>query len=123
MEEHAGKKLVWENLLSMDFDSPHMNWQGFREGVDMLPLHGDTAQGCSCALLRYQPGAHIPRHLHVGMEFLLILRGSQRDERGHYHAGTFLINPATSSHEIFSEEGCVVLAVWEKPVRFISATD
>lgn len=121
MEEHAGKKLVWENLLTMDFNSPQMKWQDFREGVDMLPLHGDTAQGCSSALLRYQPGAHIPRHLHVGMEFLLILRGSQRDERGHYQAGTFLINPATSSHEIFSEEGCVVLAVWEKPVKFISA--
>ncbi len=94
MEEHAGKKLVWENLLAMDFDSPHMNWQGFREGVEMLPLHGDTAQGCSCALLRYQPGAHIPRHLHVGMEFLLILRGSQRDERGHYVSVHFPQNPS-----------------------------
>ncbi|MGV8835443.1 cupin domain-containing protein [Cellvibrio sp.] len=123
MEEHAEKKLVWSDLLSMDFDSPTLHWQDFRKGVDMLPLHGDPTQGCSCALLRYQPGAHIPRHLHVGMEFLLILRGSQRDERGQYHAGTFLINPATSSHEIFSEEGCVVLAVWEKPVKFISAAD
>lgn len=121
MEAHAGKKLVWENLLTMDFNSPQMKWQDFRDGVDILPLHGDTAQGCSSALLRYQPGAHIPRHLHVGMECLLILHGSQRDERGHYQAGTFLINPATSSHEIFSEEGCVVLAVWEKPVKFISA--
>ncbi len=123
MEEYAVKNLVWKNLVSMDFDNPNVNWQGFREGVEMLPLYGDATQGCSCALLRYQPGAHIPRHLHVGMEFLLILRGSQRDERGDYHAGTFLINPATSSHEIFSEEGCVVLAVWEKPVRFIQVTE
>ncbi len=123
MEEHVEKNLVWKNLLSMDFDSSTVNWQSFREGVDILPLHGDPTQRCSCALLRYQPGAHIPRHLHVGMEFLLILRGSQHDERGHYHSGTFLINPATSSHEIFSEEGCVVLAVWEKPVRFIDKQD
>jgi len=119
MEAYAGKKLVWTNLLSMDFDDTALNWQDFRAGVDMLPLHGDPAQGCSSALLRYQPGAQIPRHLHVGMEFLLVLRGSQTDERGHYQAGTFLINPASSSHEIFSEEGCVVLAVWEKPVKFI----
>lgn len=113
--------LVWKNLLSMDLDDPSLIWQDFRAGVDIVPLHGDSAQGCSCALLRYQPGAQIPRHLHVGMEFLLVLRGSQTDERGTYSAGTFLINPASSSHEIVSQEGCLVLAIWEKPVKFISA--
>ena len=113
-------KLVWDNLLGMDFDDPTVPWQAFRAGVEMLPLYGEADQGCSSALLRYQPGAKIPKHLHVGMEFLLILRGSQRDERGHYQAGTYLINPASSSHAIVSEEGCVVLAVWEKPVKFIN---
>lgn len=123
MEEHAEKKLVWENLLAMDLDDPSIKWQDFRDGVDMFPLHGDPTQGSSCALLRYQPGARIPRHMHVGMECLLVLRGSQIDERGHYHTGTFLINPASSSHEIYSEEGCVILAFWEKPVRFINAAE
>lgn len=112
-------KLVWHNLIGMDFDDPQFEWQAFRDGVDIITLYGDTSQGCSSALLRYQPGARIPEHMHVGVEFLLILRGSQADERGHYSAGTFLINPSASSHEILSEEGCVVLAVWEKPVRFI----
>lgn len=112
------KNLVWVDLINRDFDSPDLSWQSFREGVDILPLHGEP-YGCSSALLRYHPGATIPRHLHVGMEFLLILRGSQRDDRGEYHKGTFLINPVDTSHEIFSEEGCVVLAVWEKPVSFI----
>lgn len=74
-----------------------------------------------CALLRYQPGAKIPRHLHVGVEFLLILRGSQRDERGDYQAGTFLVNPASSSHAIESDAGCIVLAIWERPVKFIAS--
>lgn len=110
---------LWNNLLTMDFDSPQLQWQAFRAGVDMLPLYGDTAQGCSSALLRYQPGARIPEHMHVGVEFLLVLRGSQSDERGHYPTGSFLINPTASTHKIFSEEGCVVLAVWEKPVKFI----
>lgn len=111
--------LVWRDFLTADLDDPGLVWQNFREGVDIVPLHGDATQGCSCALLRYQPGAVIPRHVHMGMEFLLILRGSQTDDRGSYSAGSFLINPATSSHGIVSEEGCVVLAIWEKPVRFI----
>lgn len=114
------KKLVWKNLINKNFDDPELQWQGFRDGVDILPLHGDPSQGCSSALLRYHPGAQIPRHLHVGTEFLFILRGSQRDERGEYQQGTFLINPADTTHEIKSESGCIVLAVWEKPVRFIN---
>ena len=119
LEHKLEPKLVWNNLLGMDFDGPHLQWQDFRDGVDTILLHGDATQGCSSALLRYHPGARIPEHMHEGMEFLLILRGSQTDERGHYCAGTFLINPTNSTHKILSEEGCVVLAVWEKPVRFI----
>jgi anti-sigma factor ChrR (cupin superfamily) len=113
-------KLVWSNLLQMDFST--LEWQPFREGVDLLPLYGNIKSGCASALLRYQPGARIPEHLHTGMEFLFILCGSQSDDRGHYTAGSFLINPTASSHKIFSEEGCVVLAVWEKPVKFIEQT-
>ncbi len=113
------KKMLWKNLVGMDFDNPELHWQDFREGVDILPLYGDTSQGCSSALLRYQPGAKIPEHLHVGTEFLLVLRGSQTDDRGHYTAGSLLINPVDSTHKIFSEEGCVVLAIWENPVKFI----
>lgn len=115
------KHLVWLNFLTQDFDDPSLPWQPFREGVEKLEIYGDPSHGCSCALLRYQPGAQVPRHLHQGVECLLILRGSQCDERGTYTAGSFLINPATSGHEIFSEEGCVVLAIWEKPVRFVSS--
>lgn len=115
MEKHR----VWSGLLDSDFDSADFAWQGFRAGVDIIFLHGDAAYGCSCALLRYQPGAEIPRHLHMGMEFLLVLRGSQTDDRGHYRQGSFLINPASSSHAIISEEGCIVLAIWERPVKFV----
>jgi anti-sigma factor ChrR (cupin superfamily) len=113
------QKLVWENVIHMDFDDPALPWQAFRDQVDLLPVYGNINAGCASAFLRYQPGARIPEHVHTGMEFLLILRGSQSDDRGHYTAGSFLINPTASSHKIISEEGCVVLAIWEKPVKFI----
>lgn len=114
------KHLVWQNFLTQDFNDPALLWQPFRDGVEKLDIYGDPTQGCSCALLRYQPGAQVPRHMHQGVEFLLILRGSQHDERGIYTAGSFLINPASSGHEIYSEEGCIVLAIWEQPVRFVA---
>lgn len=117
-EQSVETNKVWADFLTRDFNDPALVWQEFRDGVDILPLYGDP-QGCSCALLRYHRGAQIPRHLHMGTEFLFILRGSQRDERGEYRQGTFLINPTDTSHAITSEEGCIVLAVWEKPVRFI----
>lgn len=123
-EENAeGKNSVWADLLTRDFNDPALVWQGFRDGVDILPLYGDPQQGCSCALLRYHRGAQIPRHMHMGTEFLFILRGGQSDERGEYRKGTFLINPTNTSHEIVSEEGCIVLAVWEKPVKFFHNTE
>ncbi len=121
-ESAAEKNKVWADFLTRDFDDPALVWQDFRDGVDILPLYGNPQQGCFCALLRYHRGAQIPRHMHTGTEFLFILRGSQRDERGEYRQGTFLVNPTDTSHEIASEEGCIVLAVWEKPVKFIHST-
>lgn len=111
--------LVWQNLLNIDPDDASLQWQPFRDGVDIIPLYSSTQSECSCALLRYQPNASVPEHAHVGVEHLFILKGSQQDERGLYPVGTFLINPPDTHHTVSSSEGCVVLAIWEKPVRFL----
>lgn len=112
--------LVWKNLLNINPDDPSLQWQSFREGVDIIPLYQSTQSECSCALLRYQPNASVPEHEHVGMEHLFILKGSQQDEYGVYEAGTFLVNPIDTHHQVSSPEGCVVLAIWEKPVKFLN---
>lgn len=110
---------VWPDLLSIDPDEPSLVWLPLQPGVDISRLHGKGDQGISAALLRYQPGASVPAHRHVGHEYLMILRGSQRDERAVYRQGTFVINSPNTSHKVSSDEGCVVLAIWEKPVEFI----
>ncbi len=91
----------------------------FREGVDMCRLAGDPA-GASVALLRYAPGARVPLHEHLGLETILVLDGVQSDDRGDYPAGSMVVNPAGSQHRVWSETGCVVLILWEKPVRILS---
>lgn len=113
--------MVWNNLFNLQPNDPKLEWQPFRAGVDILPLYRNEQTECFCALLRYQANAVIPEHEHIGVEHLLILQGSQQDERGSYPAGTLLINPPATSHSVQSPEGCMVLAIWEKPVRFNSS--
>ncbi len=110
--------IVWPNLIDIDPDNADLTWEPLQPGVQVAMLHGDRTKGCSTALLRYEPGTAIPPHTHTGHEHLLILRGSQSDENGIYHQGTFLINKPAGGHRVSSEEGCLVLVIWEAPVKF-----
>jgi anti-sigma factor ChrR (cupin superfamily) len=96
---------------------PALPWEPFRDGVEIHRLYS-TPDGRSAAFLRYAPGATLPRHHHIGLEHILILTGSQQDERGSYQAGTLLVHPPGTSHTVRSRGGCVVLALWERPVVF-----
>lgn len=91
-------------------------FQPFSEGVE---IHRIRAADPAVALLRYAPGASVPRHEHTGLETILVLEGEQSDERGAYGAGTLVLNPAGTAHSVWSGPGCTVLIQWEKPVRFV----
>ena len=97
-----------------------LTWEDFREGVEVSWVYRtDDPDGISAAFLRYAPGAGVPMHYHPGYEHILVLEGSQSDANGLYRAGSVAINPAGTQHAVHSEEGCIVLAIWEKPVRFV----
>lgn len=91
-------------------------FEAFRDGVEIYWLKQTSPQ---IALLKYQPGASVPRHRHPGTETILVLEGDQVDDNGTAIAGDFLINHAGSDHAVRSETGCVVLIQWQKPVEFI----
>ncbi|SEA43554.1 cupin domain-containing protein [Rubrimonas cliftonensis] len=91
-------------------------FEPFREGVEICHLlRGEPA----LALLRYAPGAGVPAHAHPGLETILVLEGAQTDERGRREAGALVVNTPGSSHSVWSDEGCVVLIQWTKPVAFL----
>lgn len=94
-------------------------WEQFQDGVDIHRLYGDGMDGPSAALLRFRKAGRVARHTHLGYEHILVLAGSQRDQNGTATAGTLMINPPGTEHSIVSEAGCIVLAIYEKPVRFI----
>jgi anti-sigma factor ChrR (cupin superfamily) len=96
-------------------------WQSFRPGIEIQRLYGDPAVGAAGALLRYQPGASLPRHEHIGHEWIWVLAGSQRDEHGEYAAGTLVVNTPGSKHALDSPMGCIVLVNWDAPVCFDDA--
>jgi len=106
-------------------DTQHkIDWQYFREGIEIYPLSFHDSNTPASALLRYQPGAEVPSHKHPGYEHILILSGSQQDEKGSYKKGTLLISPPGSQHSVKSKQGCIVLAIWEKAVQFnLGASD
>lgn len=98
--------------------SPELAWVAFGPGVEIHRLWGDP-DAASAALLRYAPGASVPRHRHEGREEIFVLSGAQRDERGVYAAGAHVVNLPGSVHSVSSPEGCIVAVVWERPNTFL----
>ena len=109
--------IILDNILSLHENPELIVWAPFREGVDIHPIYRDE-DGCSAALLKYQPGSRIPAHQHEGYEHILILSGEQSDDENVYTRGQLVIHPPGSSHSIYSKTGCIVMAIWEKPVKF-----
>lgn len=94
------------------------SWERLRDGVEVCWLYRNGEHGPAAAFLRYAPGARVPLHLHAGYEHVLILEGSQTDRTGRQRAGAIIVNPPGTRHEVVSEEGCLALLIWERPVIF-----
>ncbi len=97
-----------------------LDFRPLRDGVQIASVAGGANGGPHAAILRYEPGAHVPAHRHVGFEVIYVLEGSQRDERGSYSAGALAVNHPGDVHSVHSDEGCTVLIFWEKPVEFVA---
>ena len=109
--------------LSPELLRQRKDFAPFRPGVEIAELYRDDSSGTSAALLRYAPGAKVSRHEHAGHEHILVLEGSQRDERGEYVAGTLIVNPPGTAHSVESPNGCLVLIIWSRPIHFLGEAD
>ena len=111
-------RIVVRDLVALS-KQPDLPWEPLSPGVEIHRLYGDARSGPSAALLRYAPGATVARHEHPGHEHIFVLEGSQADEHGTYAAPCFVVNPPGSVHDVRSADGCLVLILWEEPVRFL----
>jgi anti-sigma factor ChrR (cupin superfamily) len=111
-------RLELKNLFQIAENADAISWQPFRDGVDIYRLYGDRASGPTAALIRFRVEGRIPMHEHQGYEHIFVLSGSQRDQNSTATAGTLMINAPGTRHSVVGEAGCIVLAIYEKPVKF-----
>jgi anti-sigma factor ChrR (cupin superfamily) len=104
-------------------DWDDLAWTDFRPGVRIHWLYRADEKGPAAALLRYEPGAAVPLHEHIGWEHIVILSGTQSDGTRLSAEGSLMISAPGTRHAIESAEGCVVLAIWERQVRVLESDE
>ena len=84
-------------------------WHERRPGVHWKVLweEGDR----KAVLMRYDPGATIPRHRHLGDEQIFVLEGSVSDDTCTCARGGYARRPPGCVHSVSSGEGALVLAI------------
>ena len=99
-------------------DVPSVPWQPTRfPGIEAKTLMANNS-GMSTVLMRWAPGARLPLHEHVEIEQTYVLSGSFSDHMGTCRAGDYVWRRAGSRHDAWTDEGCLVLAVFLQPNTF-----
>ena len=107
-------------LAEREADQAKLRWEPIRPGVDIHWIYREGDDGAASALIRFQPGGRVGWHEHRGCEHIFVLSGSQTTKT----AGWQLApdgQRAGHAASIVSEDGCLVLAIYEKRVRFLDA--
>lgn len=92
-------------------------WVERRPGVFWKVLWEDPDGRHKAILMRYEPGATIPRHRHLGDEQIFVLEGSIADDTGVCTAGNYARRPPGCVHAVASATGAVVLAITSGPTE------
>ncbi|CAM2064932.1 Cupin domain-containing protein [Sulfidibacter corallicola] len=88
-----------------------MDWQATSfAGITIKVLHLDREKRQVTKLVRMEPGASYPGHLHAGLETFLVLEGDICGETISLKAGDYCRAEATSVHEHqWTQHGCMLL--------------
>jgi anti-sigma factor ChrR (cupin superfamily) len=84
-------------------------WDERRPGVHWKVLRQESDR--KTVLVRYDRGAVIPRHRHLGDEEIFVIEGSVSDDTGTCKAGDYARRPSGCVHTVRSADGALVLAI------------
>jgi anti-sigma factor ChrR (cupin superfamily) len=86
-------------------------WVEARPGVRQKRIWEDTVNERRAILARFEPGATLPKHRHVGDELIFIIEGANADESGEVATGNMNYRPNGCVHTVTTKNGATVLAV------------
>ena len=95
--------------VSRYWDVVGMPWEERRPGVHWKVLYRDGDR--QTVLVRYDPGAVVPRHRHLGDEQIFVIEGEVEVDTGVCRTGHFARRPPGCVHTVRSPRGALVLAV------------
>jgi len=96
---------------SQNFDLSEIAWTEAMPGVRQKPIWHDKETKRRAALVRFDPGAQLPRHKHVGDELIFVIEGSNADESGEVVAGNANYRPNGCTHTVSTRNGATVFAL------------
>jgi anti-sigma factor ChrR (cupin superfamily) len=96
---------------SQVFTLSDLPWIETRPGVRQKRIWEDKANERRAILARFEPGATLARHRHVGDELIFILEGANADESGMVTTGNMNYRPPGCVHTVTTKNGATVLAV------------
>ena len=86
-------------------------WIEARPGVRQKRIWEDKATERRALLARFEPGATLPPHRHVGDELIFLVEGANADESGAVATGNLNYRPNGCVHTVTTQNGATVFAV------------
>jgi anti-sigma factor ChrR (cupin superfamily) len=86
-------------------------WIETRPGVRQKRIWEDKVTERRALLARFEPGATLPPHRHVGDELIFLVEGANADESGVVATGQMNYRPNGCVHSVTTQNGATVLAV------------
>jgi anti-sigma factor ChrR (cupin superfamily) len=94
-------------------------WTDAMPGVRMKSIWSDAATKRRAVLARFEAGAKLPLHKHVGDELVFMIEGSNFDESGEVHTGNANFRPNGCTHTVSSKHGGTAIAFVTGSVEMI----
>ncbi len=96
---------------SQIFTLSELEWIEARPGVRQKRIWEDKAGERRAILARFEPGATLPLHRHIGDELIFVIEGSNADEAGEVATGNANYRPNGCTHTVTTKNGATALAV------------
>ena len=96
---------------SQSFNLCEIAWVDAMPGVRQKLIWQHKESRRRAALVRFEPGAQLPRHKHLGDELIFVIEGSNADESGEVLTGNLNFRPNGCVHSVSSKNGGTILAL------------